>query len=140
MSDIDRLRARGGGDCPELAFAGMLNAINEGPKYGSPMFVFTDASPKDATSSNMASLKAAAESNDATITFFTNLKGCTSGSKRGIEDYKEIASYTGGKRIDQTETDMLREAAVEAYCEDFRIFPRKSVHARVFLLTCTLKV
>ena len=46
LSDIDGLPAIGGGDCPELAFTGMINAFDEGPKYGSPMFVFTDASAK----------------------------------------------------------------------------------------------
>jgi len=97
VSDIDRLRAKGGGDCPELAFKGMLNAIDKGPKYGSPMFVFTDATAKDDSASNIAALKAAASMNGASITFFTNLQGCSKGSKRGIESFKEIASYTSGQ-------------------------------------------
>lgn len=94
--DIDRLVASGGGDCPELAITGMLNAIDRGPKYGSPLFVFTDASAKDGYASNIASLKTAAELNDVTITFFSNLGGCRDG---GIDDYKEIALHTGGKTI-----------------------------------------
>ena len=95
VSDIEGLTATGGGDCPELAFTGMLKAFDEGPKYGSPMFVFTDASAKDGNSSNMVELKGAASMNGVTITFFTNLHGCSSG---GIKDYEEIAFDTNGKR------------------------------------------
>ena len=95
LSDIDGLPAIGGGDCPELAFTGMINAFDEGPKYGSPMFVFTDASAKDATPSNIADLQGAAHSNGVTITFFANLRGCSSS---GIKDYRNIARDTNGKR------------------------------------------
>ena len=48
MKALRALSAHGGGDCPELAFTGMENALEEGPEVGSSMFVFTDASPKDA--------------------------------------------------------------------------------------------
>lgn len=92
--DIGQLVASGGGDCPELAITGMLNAIDKGPKYGSQLFVFTDVSAKDANAANIASLKAEAELNGVTITFFSNLCGCGDG---GIDDYKEIALHTGGK-------------------------------------------
>ena len=94
-SDIDGLTASGGGDCPELAFTGMLKAFDEGIEYGSPMFVFTDASGKDVDSLNKAALKSIAGDSDVTITFFTHLGGCSS---RGIKDYDEIATCTGGKK------------------------------------------
>ena len=77
-----------------VAFYGMLNAFNQGPAFGSSMFVFTDASAKDADSLNKAELKAKAAMIYATITFFTHLGGC---SNKGIKDYKEIAKDTGGK-------------------------------------------
>ena len=93
VNAIGRLRAAGGGDCPELAFKGMMEALNAGPKYGSPMFVFTDASAKDDSAGNMAALKASAMSNSATINFFANLGGCKG---RGIQSFKDIASYTSG--------------------------------------------
>ena len=93
MSDINALGASGGGDCPELAFAGMLDALKQGPEYGSPMFVFTDASAKDGDSSNKEELKAMAKAVDVTITFFTRLHGCF---PHGIKDYEEIARDTGG--------------------------------------------
>ena len=95
VSDIEGLTASGGGDCPELAFKGMLEAFDEGPKYGSPMFVFTDASAKDGTPSNIADLQGAAVFGGVTITFFTNLHGCRS---HGIEDYRNIARDTNGKK------------------------------------------
>ena len=98
VSDIDGLTASGGGDCPEMAFTGMLNAFDESPKYGSPMFVFTDASAKDADQLNKMSLKAMAENEDITITFFTHLGGCSS---RGIKDYDEISTHTGGKKLSE---------------------------------------
>ena len=94
MSDIDRLRAHGGGDCPELAFTGMLNAL-DGARYGSPLFVFTDAPAKDADSLNKESLKSLADLTDITITFFTHHDGCATG---GIKHYEEIAKHTGGNR------------------------------------------
>lgn len=73
----------------------MLDALKEGPEYGSPMFVFTDASAKDANSSNKEELKAMARASDVTITFFTRLGGC---STDGITDYEEIARDTGGRK------------------------------------------
>ncbi|XP_057291700.1 hemicentin-1-like [Hydractinia symbiolongicarpus] len=97
ITAISNLRARGGGDCPELAIKGMLNALDQGPKYGSPMFVFTDATAKDDSAENLEALKSAADMNSATITFFTNLNGCTGSGKTGIDSYKDIASYTSGQ-------------------------------------------
>ena len=45
---LDLLRAERGGDCPELTFHGVVDAIEIGePHVGSPMFVFTDAGVKE---------------------------------------------------------------------------------------------
>ena len=99
VSDIDSLEAYGplNPDCPELAFTGMLNAIREGPTIGSPMFVFTDASAKDADSLNIADLKGMTEAMQVTITFFTGVDHC--GPSPVVKDYDEIARDTGGKRV-----------------------------------------
>ena len=94
VSDIEGLTATGGGDCPELRFMGMLKAFAEGYRYGSPMFVFTDASAKDGNSSNMAELKGAAARKDATMTFFTDLNGCSSD---GIKGHEKIVFDANGK-------------------------------------------
>jgi len=70
---INDLRAHDGGDCPEYAFKGMLEALSEDPEWGSPMYVFTDADPKDATEENIEQVKALARNYAAgvTINFLT---------------------------------------------------------------------
>ena len=68
---INDLRAHGGGDCPEYAFRGMLKALSEDPEWGSPMYVFTDADPKDATEVNIAEVKALVKMYGVTINFLT---------------------------------------------------------------------
>ena len=55
---INDLRAHGGGDCPEYAFKGILEALHQDPEHRSPMYVFTDADPKDATEVNIEQVKA----------------------------------------------------------------------------------
>lgn len=48
LQKVKQLRAHGGGDCKEKTFHGIIDAINKGnPRIGSPMYVFTDAGPKD---------------------------------------------------------------------------------------------
>ena len=112
VSDIDSLTASGGGDCPEMAFAGMMNAFDESPKYGSSMFVFTDASAKDADLLNKMALKSMARIEDVTITFFTHSAGCNS---CGIKDYDEISTHTGGKKTSCLK--LFLKAASKLYLE-----------------------
>lgn len=47
VADINNLKAKGGGDCPELTFSGILTALETAPTKGSPLYVFTDATAKD---------------------------------------------------------------------------------------------
>ena len=68
---IDALNARSGGDCPEYTFQGILNALGQNPYYGSPMYVFTDAGPKDNTIENIEEVKMLAEADDITINFLS---------------------------------------------------------------------
>ena len=91
---IDALRAYGGLDCPELAIKGMIDAIDNGPKFGSPMFVFTDASAKDATVANIKLLKKNAKENSISINFFISGRLCWRGTDAA---YKDIAASTSGK-------------------------------------------
>ena len=93
VSAIAALSADGGGDCPELAFKGMIDAFRFQPQLGSPMFVFTDATSKDANSSNIETLKALASYSYTTINFFIR-NICGSGIDTG---FAEIASYTSGQ-------------------------------------------
>ena len=64
----------------------MLEAFKANPRSGSPMFVFTDASAKDDTATNMEKLKAEAAQYDSAINFFTNQLGC-GGSKGKIYSF-----------------------------------------------------
>ena len=56
----------------------MLEALYQDPQWGSPMYVFTDAGPKDATDEFIEELKylASAEEYGVTINFFTTGKEC----------------------------------------------------------------
>lgn len=75
---INDLTPLGGGDCPEYAFTGMLEALYQEPQWGSPMYVFTDAGPKDASDEFIEEVKhlASAEEYGVTINFFTTGKQC----------------------------------------------------------------
>ncbi|XP_048581792.1 von Willebrand factor A domain-containing protein 7 [Nematostella vectensis] len=103
VDDINKLRAKGGGDCAELAFKGILDALMEGPDWGSPMYVFTDAPPKDATPDNIQSVKAMAEYLGVTINFFTtgmcNQAGSNAISLPSPDRFKEIAEATSGQLL-----------------------------------------
>ena len=68
---INVLNADGGGDCPEYTFQGILNALGQEPLFGSPMYVFTDAGPKDATADNIREVKILAETDEITINFLS---------------------------------------------------------------------
>ena len=94
VAAIDALTAHRGRDCPELAFKGMIDAIKKEPKFGSPMFVFTDALAKDATAANMLTLKQLAADNAISITFFLSGNSCGGGTDA---TFKEIATTTAGK-------------------------------------------
>ena len=65
-----------------MAFGGMLGAFTANPKLGSPMFVFTDAGPKDDSFQNREALKTLADQYGSTINFFTTPRGC--GGKKGM--------------------------------------------------------
>ena len=93
IAALRRLQARGGGDCPELAFKGMLNALEAGPQPGSSMFVFTDAFPKDSNEENNNAVLDIASDLDIKINFFTS-RGCN--STDGFRPFRKVAQETGG--------------------------------------------
>ena len=72
---INALTANGGGDCPEYTFTRMLEAIYQWPEWGSPMYVFTDAGPKDASEENIQELQYFADDFGVTINFLITGKG-----------------------------------------------------------------
>ena len=69
------MRANGGGDCPEYTFEGMRGALNNLGVDGSPLYVFTDAGPKDATEADIEEIKELAQSRGVAINFLTTGKG-----------------------------------------------------------------
>ncbi|XP_071136948.1 hemicentin-1-like [Mytilus edulis] len=102
IKNITGVTLIGGGDCPELAFAGILKAI-ELSLNDSTVIVFTDADPKDAN--RLADSTAAALAKNIKITFL--LTGhCHRRKRRSTKNYRfhrethfyeKLAYITGGK-------------------------------------------
>lgn len=69
VNAIKALRPNGGGDCPELAFSGIINALNGGAQPNSPLYVFTDATAKDEDKFDIA--KVTTLTKGASVYFFT---------------------------------------------------------------------
>lgn len=86
---ISSLSASGGGDCPELAVGGMLQALASSGR-GGDLFMFTDASAKD--TANVGSALALAE--EKKITVHTSLFGSCSPVDPA---YIRLTSATGGE-------------------------------------------
>ena len=102
---INALRAHGGGDCPELTFKGILDGMAESPNYGSPLYVFTDATAKDATSDNIIEVLEFAASCGITINFFTT--GLCGYSSYG--PFEKLASETCGQMLKLPSSSELKK-------------------------------
>ena len=76
-----------------MAFKGMIDALESGPQPDSSMYVFTDASPKDANKTNIETVLNLAHDLDIPINFFS--KG-DCGKPAELAVYDRIASDTGG--------------------------------------------
>ena len=105
---IDALYHHGGGDCPEKTFKGILDAILEGPRYGSPLYVFTDATAlaKD-KEENIHDIKDLVHEDNMGITinfFTTGLCG-----KSSYEPFEELASETGGQMLKLLNANELKK-------------------------------
>ena len=109
INSIGNLKASGGGDCPEFAYEGMFGAIDGDIEPESPLFIFTDASPKDGTPENMEMLLGLAEENEITINFFTE-ESCSNPPHSTFEVFKETASETGGSYLRIKESELKRLA------------------------------
>jgi len=89
LGQINGLFASGGGDCPELAMHGLLDAVNAADEQ-STLFLFTDASAKD--SGLFPNVDAAATKKKITVNF------ALFGSCSPIDPaYLNTASATGGQ-------------------------------------------
>lgn len=97
-SEIGKLRASGGGDCAEYAYNGMIEAVTASygePKCDSPLYLFTDAPPKDATLEKKEELLELADVYSITVNVFS-WKQCSQGPY-SFDDFKELAESTGGQ-------------------------------------------
>ena len=108
MNAIQGLRAHAGGDCPELTFKGILDAMAASPNYGSPLYVFTDAKAKDATEENIEEALSFADHEmgvGITINFFTTgLCGRSS-----YEPFEKLARETCGQMFKLPNSGELRK-------------------------------
>ena len=102
---INALRAHAGGDCPELTFKGILDGMAESPNYGSPLYVFTDATAKDATKDNIIEVLQFAEDTGITINFFTT--GLCGHSSYG--PFEKLASETCGQMLKLPNSSELKK-------------------------------
>ena len=93
---IASLSPRAGGDCPELTFKGMSDAIDEGTQPDSPLYVFTDAGPKDATDENILYLKEIAQDQGVVVNFFV-VKNTGCFTNADLSSFHEIAEATMGQ-------------------------------------------
>ncbi len=127
---IRALGASGGGDCPELAYAGMLQAIAATDR-GGELFVFTDASPKDTgRASQVASLASSREIQINPFIFgscFSFRSGQEESESRwwampavsGLttkafgDDFRDVADSTGGQlfNLDASEAGQITTLA-----------------------------
>ena len=107
INDIRALNPHGGDDCHELTFKGILDAMAGGPHPSSPLYVFTDATAKDATNENILEALEYANMYGITINFFTTgLCGQSS-----YEPFEKLARETCGLMLKLPSDDELRKFA-----------------------------
>ncbi|KAK3728399.1 hypothetical protein QZH41_017637, partial [Actinostola sp. cb2023] len=100
LAEVKDLDATGGRDCKEKTFHGIIDAIEKGsPRVGSPMYVFTDAGPKDKNFNEQYNLDNAAglaSEYSMRINFFfsTDPGGCR--QPNTFESFKSIIEETEG--------------------------------------------
>ena len=123
LNHLDNLRASGGGDCPELAMSGLqLALINCLP--GSPIYVFTDAGPKD--SGLKATIFSLIDSRKSQVNFFYTGSSPPCGDAPDL--FSAIASRSGGQFLSITK---------DAVAEATTITQSSSDESQVVLLTAS---
>ena len=96
VNAIAGLHHHGGGDCPELTFKGIRNAMDESPQIDSPLYVFTDAGPKDATEENLLYVKEVSQALGFVINFFV-AQSSNCAKIADISSFQDIAQATMGQ-------------------------------------------
>jgi hypothetical protein len=104
LNAVNSLTASGGGDCPELPFSGLLDAINASDPQGA-FFLFTDASAKDDYLAN--DVIEAANQKGIVIKFMLF------GSCSPIDPaYYQVAAATGGQAFVLNRNEASNSAAL----------------------------
>ncbi|CAK8696262.1 unnamed protein product [Clavelina lepadiformis] len=97
---LDKLRAHGGGDQPELCLGGIQLAL-ESSRPGSTLYVITDADAKDYKLQDSVIAEAKRKGTVITFMLTNDLSYCSRSSKDNyktcINLYRHIANETGGK-------------------------------------------
>ena len=111
VAKIKELRAHGGGDCPEMAFKGIIEALNAGPVDDSPLYVFTDAPPKDATLDNIEEAKNRAKLAGINVYFFATT---FCGDPSSVKPFENLARDTCGQifPLPKSSSDIARMKTV----------------------------
>ena len=107
VAAINRLRARGGGDCHEYGMAGILKCLHTYiPRFpifalgrGSHIIVLTDAGSKDRKQC-MNQAIAEARAKEIPVHFFLSSSSCL--SPNAAATYKQVAAETGGVVVENT--------------------------------------
>lgn len=97
---MNGLNATGGGDCKELTMHGIIDAIKKGvPRRKSPIFVFTDAGPKDEEFSeeyNTENAAGLALDQDSPINFFFSNSPGVCQKAQTFESFQRLMEETEG--------------------------------------------
>ncbi|XP_073327688.1 von Willebrand factor A domain-containing protein 7 [Pagrus major] len=108
--EISKLKARGGGDPPEMCLSGLQLALTGAPA-SSHIYVFTDATAKDIYLKD--TIIALIRSTKSTVSFFMTGRGAGRGARRrrslraaSFEDYKDLALASGGQAIQVSKTQL----------------------------------
>ena len=79
-----------------MAFKGIIEALNAGPENDSPLYIFTDAPPKDATSENIEVARNHAKLAGINVYFFaTRDRRC--GDPSSVKPFEDLARDTCGQ-------------------------------------------
>jgi hypothetical protein len=108
IKHVDGLRATGGADCPEYGFDGIINALYEDPRWGSPLYVFTDAPPKDADEDSKETLRVLAEDLGCTVHFFVGKYKC--GTDAEQKPFRDVVEAFGGQYVVLDANEMKKMA------------------------------
>ncbi|XP_076004000.1 von Willebrand factor A domain-containing protein 7-like [Genypterus blacodes] len=111
-SEISKLRAKGGGDLPEMCLSGLQLALTGAPP-SSQIYVFTDATAKDIALKD--TIDALIRSTKSTVSYFMTQPG--SRRRRSIgaasfNDYKDLALASGGQVIEVAKNQLPQATEV----------------------------